>query len=183
MPLRIFLIISALAFFASHSYAAALPPFPQGDGSITFYNYHTGEVLDVSYRAGQKYNKNGIKKIQHIFRSRSDDLEHKIELNLIDLLDNIQDHFKADAIELISGYRSPELNKQLKAEGQNVSEQSLHMEGKAADIHIDEISEGEIVIQRRILSMSMWESCAIGICLISRAGSCWVFKRGASGRF
>ncbi len=153
MLLRFLLIISALIFFVSSAYAVAKLPFSQGDGSITLYNYHTGEVLNVNYRAGQKYNKRAIKKIRHIFRSRSDDLEHDIDLKLIELLDNVQDHFKADAIELISGYRSPELNKQLKAEGQNVAEESLHMGGQAADIHIDEVAEGAIVDYVRSLKV------------------------------
>jgi hypothetical protein len=53
----------------------------------------------------------------------------------------IQDHFKADCIELISGYRSPEYNKKLKEEGRRVARESLHLKGLAADIHLDEVTE------------------------------------------
>ena len=109
-----------------------------GNDNICFYNYHTEEVLETNYRKSPK-------EIQHIFRSRSDDKEISIDIKLLELLDRIQDHFGADCIELISGYRSPELNRQLKKEGANVAEESMHLEGKAADIHIDEVTEETLV--------------------------------------
>ena len=119
--------------------------FPPGDGKIVLYNYQLGEVIDATYRINDRYDKNALAAIEDIFRSRTDGKEHKIDLELVELLDNIQDHFQADNIELISGYRSPALNKLLKGEGVAVSEESRHMQGKAADIHIDEVTE-EIVV-------------------------------------
>lgn len=125
----------------------------RGDGRIAFYNYHTGEVLEVTYRKGRKYNKDALRKIEHVFRSRSDDKETAIDPALIELLDNVQDHFGADCLELISGYRSPELNRQLKNEGINVAENSMHIEGKAADIHIDEVTEEAVAEYARSLQI------------------------------
>lgn len=115
-------IIFAVAFTAAQTFAS--------DGKLCVYNYHTGEVKEG--RSSE---------MDHIFRSRSDDKEIKIDVELLKLLDIIQDNFKADCIELISGYRSPELNKKLKKEGNSVAEESQHILGKAADIHIDEVTE------------------------------------------
>lgn len=122
-------------------YSNAAFNFTTDDGKLVIYNYHLDELLETQYRNGGKYNDTELKKIQHIFRSRLDDKEYPIDIKLIELIDHLQDHFNADSIELISGYRSPELNKKLKMEGTSVADESLHMKGLAADIHIDEVTE------------------------------------------
>jgi len=127
--------------------------FPSGDGHITFYNYHTGEVLDVNYRNGSKYNTAGLEKINRLFRCRSDHEMRDIDILLIELLDHLQEHFGADEIELISGYRSPVLNRALKKAGVNVAEESMHLEGKAADIHLDEVTEEALANYARTLGV------------------------------
>jgi uncharacterized protein YcbK (DUF882 family) len=111
------------------------------DGRICLNNYHTGEILDVTYKVKGRYDDKAAAQIKDIFRSRSDDKEIDVDIKLIELLDDIQRHFGADCLELISGYRSPELNRQLKIHGANVAEESMHLEGKAADVHIDEATE------------------------------------------
>jgi len=122
-----------------------------GDGRISLYNYHTGETLDVVYRTNGKYDAVALQKIDRIFRSRSDNKEYRIDVNLIELLDNIEDHFNAEVVELISGYRSPALNRALKKHGVNVAEESMHLEGKAADIHLNEVTEEAIAEYARSL--------------------------------
>ena len=112
---------------------SAVALFPHGDGRIVFYDYRSGQVLETQTTDTEK--------ISRFFHSRLEGEVHPIDPKLIDLLDNIQDHFKADAIELISGYRSPTLNAKLRRQGLEVAEESQHMEGKAADIHIDEVTE------------------------------------------
>lgn len=114
-----------------------------GDGKIAIYNYHENEFAEIEYRRNGKYLNDGMKKIKVLFRSR-DKKELQINLKLIELIDDIQDHFGAETVELISGYRSPNYNKSLKMFGKNVAKESYHMKGMAADIHIDEITEEEI---------------------------------------
>ncbi|MFH1654474.1 MAG: DUF882 domain-containing protein [Pseudomonadota bacterium] len=115
--------------------------FPSGDGKITIYSYGLNETLDATYRKGDKYNFKELERIVTIFRSRSDNKTHKIDIELIEMLDHLQDHFNAEAIELISGYRSPNHNNNLRKNGVDAAEFSLHMDGIAADIHIDEVTE------------------------------------------
>lgn len=147
MKIKIFITVLALFIISTSNVTS----FAKGDGKLAFYNYHTEEALEVTYRTGEKYNKKGLEQIQRLFRSRSDEKEHLIDPMLIELLDNIQDHFNADCLELISGYRSPELNRQLKNSGANVAEESMHLEGKAADIHIDEVTEDAVADYARSL--------------------------------
>lgn len=122
-----------------------------GDGHIRFYNYHTGETLDTIYKHKGRYDAKALKDIEHIFRSRAENAEKQIDTGLIELLDDIQDHFGADTIELISGYRSPALNSALKKHGVNVAEESMHLEGKAADIHLNEVTEEAVAEYARTL--------------------------------
>lgn len=85
-----------------------------------------------------------MERINRFMRSRTDEEVRPMDPNLIRLLDHIQDHFKADTVEVICGYRSPAFNKSLKDAGRNVAENSAHMTGIAADIHLDEIPEDKL---------------------------------------
>jgi len=69
---------------------------------------------------------------------------YAISPQIIDLLDNIQDHFDAETVEIISGYRSPSFNDYLIVNGRGAAGESLHTKGMAADIHIDEIAERDL---------------------------------------
>lgn len=115
-----------------------------GDWRLSLYNYHEGEYAEIVYKENGQYIPDGITRIKHILRSRGDGIEHEIDPRLINLIDDIEDRFGAETIEIISGYRSPAYNRSLKMEGRNVANESLHMRGQAADIHIDEINEKEI---------------------------------------
>ncbi len=118
--------------------------FPAGDGKIVIYSYHLDETLATTYRRSNAYDQAGLQAIVDIFRSRSDQKSHHVDLILIELLDHLQDHFEADSVELISGYRSPPFNETLAKTYRSVTEESMHVLGRAADVHIDEVSE-EIV--------------------------------------
>lgn len=116
----------------------------RGDGRISLFNYHEGEYLDVVYREGARYIPQALKKIAHLLKSRGDGTEHAIDVRLIELIAHIQDHFGAETVEVISGYRSPSYNKSLALEGHGVASESLHTRGMAADIHLDEVHEEEV---------------------------------------
>jgi len=97
----------------------------------------------VTYKINGSYNQAGLAKIFHILRS-PDGQEHPIDTKVIEFIDDIQDHFGARTVEIISGYRSPGYNQGLKNEGRRVARESLHMEGRAIDFHLDEVSEEAI---------------------------------------
>ena len=127
---------------ASQQISSILAPH---DGHIRFYVYHLDEVLEIQYKDDTgKWIPQAYEKINRLMRSRGDHLVTEMDKRLIELADHVQDHFKADTIEIISGYRSPKFNAQLKSEGHNVAKESYHMKGMAADIHVDEIKETTI---------------------------------------
>ncbi|MBI4237223.1 MAG: YcbK family protein [Deltaproteobacteria bacterium] len=126
------------ALFIGHTAWACAPL--GGDGKLVLYSYPHQTLIEVTYRHSDQMDATGLAKIRHALRS-PDGVEATIDLRLIALLDQIQDHFGADTVEIISGYRSPAYNGRLKTSGHAVARESQHLKGLAADIHFDEISE------------------------------------------
>ena len=115
------------------------------DGRLRLYVYHVDEFLTIQYLdQDDQWIDEAYQKINHLLRSRGDDKVTQMDKRLIVLADHLQDHFKADTVEVISAYRSPGFNKQLKEDGRNVANESLHTKGLAMDIHIDEIDEADL---------------------------------------
>ncbi|MCP5464696.1 MAG: YcbK family protein [Deltaproteobacteria bacterium] len=112
------------------------------DGSLRLYSYHLNEFLEIRYKdANGDWLPEAEKKLNQLLRSRADDQTIKIDRKLIAFIDHLQDHFEADTVEVISGFRSQAFNKQLKDSGRNVANESFHTKGQAMDIHLDEIQE------------------------------------------
>lgn len=123
------------------------------DGYLRLFHSHSGEFLDILYERGGILIPEAMQKINHLLRSRGDQTIHPINTDLIVLIDHLQDHFGADTVEIICGYRSPKFNGELYQAGHNVAKESYHLNGIAADIHIDEIPEEEIVRYLRTLNL------------------------------
>jgi uncharacterized protein YcbK (DUF882 family) len=113
----------------------------RGDGEITFYTFHLKESATVRYREDGRYVPEALKRIETIFRSRDSDGAMPVDPKLIELIDRIEDRFGVRQVEIISGYRSTAFNKELKATGHAVANESFHTKARAADIHLDEITE------------------------------------------
>lgn len=108
-----------------------------GDGRINFYNTHSDELLEVGYKSKEDgYDDGGVNELNYILRCRLTGERMPINLKLIALIDHVEDHFSADRVEVISGYRSPELNGMLRSRGRGVGKRSYHMMGMAIDIRI-----------------------------------------------
>jgi len=109
--------------------------FFAGDGRLRLSHAHFGTTLDVRYRrADGTYDPDALRQIQHFFRSREDGREGAIALRLIELLAYVEDRFHPRQMTLLSGYRSPEFNEDLRAAGGQAAQTSLHTQGLAADV-------------------------------------------------
>jgi len=108
-----------------------------GDGHIRLFNQKTEETLDVIYRYpwGQ-YNHAKIEEVRELLRCRLTGQISEIPVELIELVDQIQDHFETPTVAVVSGYRSPRLNDMLRKQGRKVARNSYHMKGLAIDIHL-----------------------------------------------
>ena len=116
-----------------------------GDGTLGMHDMMTNEYFNVVYRDKTgRYDEDALATIDHIFRCKGGQEEFPISLKLIELIDHIQDHFKAKEVKVISGYRSPDYNHKLRRRSRRVARESYHMEGMAADVIIPGVSAREL---------------------------------------
>jgi len=141
---RGFLKLGALAAVAGFSPAPVLgailgssPPVRR----LSLYNTHTGEALDAEYGIRGKYRADALQEINHILRDHRTGEVAPIDPGVLDFLHAISRKVGARVpFHIISGYRSPETNAQLRDRSGNVARNSLHMEGKAVDIRLPDVS-------------------------------------------
>lgn len=140
------IVLVILLILCPVSFAIPMVPSDQiseftGNGHIHFFNTHSNEDMEIQYK-DKKGNilEKGVKDIDYILRCRLTGAETDISLKLIALVDQVEDHFGGSRVEIISGYRSPELNSSLRSSGRGVAKQSLHMKGLAMDIRIPGIA-------------------------------------------
>jgi uncharacterized protein YcbK (DUF882 family) len=126
--------------------------FFAGNGYLKLSHAHFGTTLAVRYRRPDgTYDPDALRQIQHFFRSREDGREGAISLRLIELLAYVQDHFHPRQMTLLSGYRSPAFNEDLRAAGGQAAQTSLHTQGLAADVTLSGIDLRRLWRQLRAL--------------------------------
>ena len=126
----------------------AFAAFDQGRTAgreLAFYNPHTGESLKTAYWAEGDYLPDALADINHILRDYRNDQVHPIEPRLLDLLHGLRNTLDtAQPFQIISGYRSPATNASLVANSDGVAKSSLHIQGKAIDLHIEGVPLDEL---------------------------------------
>jgi uncharacterized protein YcbK (DUF882 family) len=116
--------------------AASLQP----NRTLSFENLHTGEALTIAYARDGVYLADALKRVNHILRDHYSGEVHAIHPGLLDLLHEVQRQTGSCApYQVISGYRSPQTNEWLRAQGHGVSSRSMHLQGKAIDIRLEDL--------------------------------------------
>ncbi|HBR96298.1 MAG TPA: hypothetical protein DD979_02835 [Gammaproteobacteria bacterium] len=111
------------------------------DRRLAIKNMHTGEYLDEVYWHGGDYLPEAAGAFNHLMRDHRRDETCTMDPALLDLLNAVHRHVDAPfGIELYSGYRSPETNRELRKHNKGVAKKSYHMRGMAADIRIPGVS-------------------------------------------
>ncbi len=145
----VFLASAAAVLLTAQSLESAVnrsSPFKySGDGKISLIDVHTGESISVVYRdAKGRYNDSALEAIDYTLRCHGTGEEIPISLKLIEFVDHIQDHFAADTIRVVSGYRSEMYNARLRRRLRRVARESLHIQGLAMDIKVPGIHKKEL---------------------------------------
>lgn len=108
-----------------------------GSRLLGLYNEHTGEAVKATYWENGHYDPAALKDINFILRDHHNDEVTSIDVRLLDLLSELHRRSGSkQAFQIVCGYRSPQTNALLAAEGDGVARNSLHMEGKAIDIRV-----------------------------------------------
>jgi uncharacterized protein YcbK (DUF882 family) len=105
---------------------------------IELLNTHTNEVVNVAFADASGFMHGALAKLQYLLRDHRVDEQHAIDPGLyVQLSDLAHAAGHEPRYEVISGYRSPVTNAQLRARGRGVAEHSLHLEGRAIDVRLN----------------------------------------------
>lgn len=144
--MRSILRVTVLALFAGVLLAgcASAPPSVTAPGeggarSITLHHPASGETVAVTYRTERGYDPDALQEIALLFRDRRSGVTAPIDPALVDMLADLRDGCGVPAdrpIHVTSGYRSEATNVALAGRNPHVADNSYHLRGQAADIHI-----------------------------------------------
>ena len=107
---------------------------------IVLKNLHTDEALDAVYWERGAYVPDAMAEVNRVLRDYRTGEVHQIHPDLLDLVSDL--HAKVGSsspIQVISGYRSPQTNAMLHERSAEVAKHSLHMDGMAMDLHLQDV--------------------------------------------
>ena len=119
---------------------------------LAFDNLHTGEKIKITYWENGAYIKGALKEINYILRDHRNNQQTKMDKALLDKLFVLHNKLGSKAaFQVISGYRSPASNSAIHSASSQVAKHSMHLEGKAIDIRLRDVSTSNI--KRAALAM------------------------------
>lgn len=141
------MFLKSSAFFAATVLGAksAFARLIEGDaadviteGKLSLYNVNCNERLTVTYRNSLgEYCDEALRAINWIFRCHNTDQTTAMDLRVVEYLNRLDNTLGGgNEIHIISGYRSPEYNADLRRRSKGVAKDSLHMKGMAIDLAI-----------------------------------------------
>ncbi len=104
---------------------------------LKLYNVHTKERATIVFKRGGRYDSAGLNQVNQFLRDWRRNEPTKMDPQLMDLLwEAYRQTGSSEYINVISSYRSPATNGDLRRRSKGVAENSLHMQGKAIDFFI-----------------------------------------------
>jgi len=112
---------------------------------LALHNTHTGDRLKLTYFEQGSYVEDALLEINHLFRDYHDGTIHPIDPALLDQLYDLKHSLEVrKPFNIVSGYRSPATNADLRRHSDGVAKNSLHMQGRAIDIRLEGIDTKRI---------------------------------------
>ncbi len=113
--------------------------------TLSFEHMHTGEKLKLTYFEHGNYIKDALQEINYLLRDFRTEEIHTIDNALLDQLFDLKQNLGLNKpFHIISGYRSPFTNAQLRKNSHGVAEHSYHLQGRAIDIRVEGVSSKTI---------------------------------------
>jgi uncharacterized protein YcbK (DUF882 family) len=107
---------------------------------VKLRNIHTDEKLEAVYWDKGQYVPDAVVALNKVLRDYRNDEVHPMDIRLYDILDQIQTRTGSKShFQVISGYRSAATNRMLAERSGEVAKRSLHMDGKAMDIYLEDV--------------------------------------------
>ena len=109
--------------------------------SLSFKNLHTNEALEAVYWDKGAYVPDALEAVNKVLRDFRTGEVHPIEPRLLDVLADLRAMSGSAApFQVVSGYRSPATNAILREQSAEVAKHSLHMDGQAIDLYLDDVA-------------------------------------------
>lgn len=107
---------------------------------VNFKNLHTDEALEAVYWEKGAYVPDALVAVNKVLRDFRTGEVHVIEPRLLDILSDLHHVSGSRApFQVLSGYRSPATNAALREQSAEVAKRSLHMDGKAIDLYLEDV--------------------------------------------
>lgn len=109
--------------------------------SLSFYHTHTGAKAEFTYWEKGAYQPEALAEINRFLRDFRTKEVHNIDQTLLDQLYLL--HYFTDSsrpFQVISGYRSRKTNEMLLRQTGGVDKNSFHMQGRAVDVRLSDVS-------------------------------------------
>jgi len=118
-----------------------LRPVSNAPRFLRLHNIHTQEKLEAVYFEKGEYVPDAVQALDKVLRDYRTGDVYSINPRLFDTLSSLADKTDAKShFQVISGYRSPKTNAMLHQRSGEVAKRSLHMDGKAIDIYLEDVA-------------------------------------------
>jgi uncharacterized protein YcbK (DUF882 family) len=121
--------------------AGALANTFSRERTLCLHNVHTDEEFTVTCSPQEHYDRQTLLRFNEFLRDHHSEEVRNMDPALLDLLYAVTALTESNgSFKILSGYRSLETNSMLRKMGHGVAEHSMHIEGKAIDIRMDDVN-------------------------------------------
>ncbi len=109
--------------------------------TLTFYHNNTKETLTVTFRRNGQYDSGALQQLNWFLRDWRRAESTRMDPRLFDTVWEVYREVGSDApVRVNSAYRSPQTNSMLRRRSSAVAKNSQHMQGKAMDFYLPDVS-------------------------------------------
>ncbi|TWH00149.1 uncharacterized protein YcbK (DUF882 family) [Mesorhizobium sp. J18] len=128
-------LLLAITFIASSAVSASAET-----RTLKFYNLHTRERAEITYKRNGRYIQSGLTEINRFLRDWRRNEPTKMNPHLLDLVWEVyRQSGSRDYIHVICGYRAPATNAMLRKRSSGVANKSQHTLGNALDFYLPDV--------------------------------------------
>lgn len=121
--------------------ALATRPASQAPRWLKLHNIHTQEKLEAVYFDKGEYVPDAVQALDKVLRDYRTGDVYSMHPELFDTLSDLHQKTGSKShFQVISGYRSPKTNAMLHGRSGQVAKRSLHMDGKAMDVYLEDVA-------------------------------------------
>ena len=137
---------AATLFSAKSAFAKMVESDGLPEGRLSLFSVNTRERLTVTYRNSLgEYCDDALQALNWLLRCHITNETTKMDLRVLEAVNRLDNSFGGgNEIHIISGYRSPSYNRNLRSKSHGVAKNSLHMKGMAIDLAIPGIRLDQI---------------------------------------